>query len=62
MVPVLEIPRTGEIIKGHVTLGSLRSRQDFMIANAVTGPYTDGKTTDESIALVLSENPSTWCP
>ena len=25
-------PRTGEIIKGHVTLGSLRIRQDFMIA------------------------------
>ncbi|MBL4602127.1 MAG: zinc-dependent metalloprotease [Emcibacteraceae bacterium] len=47
-------PRTGEIIKGHVTLGSLRSRQDFMIANAVTGPYTDGKSTDKSIALVLA--------
>ncbi len=47
-------PRTGEIIKGHVTLGSLRSRQDFMIANAVTGPYTDGKNTDESLELVLA--------
>jgi hypothetical protein len=47
-------PRTGEIIKGHVTLGSLRSRQDFMIANAVTGPYADGKSTDESIELVLA--------
>ena len=47
-------PRTGEIIKGHVTLGSLRSRQDFMIANAVTGPYGDGKTIDDSLALVLA--------
>ncbi len=47
-------PRTGEIIKGHVTLGSLRSRQDFMIANAVTGPYADGKNTDESLELVLA--------
>ena len=27
-------PRTGEIIKGHVSLGSLRIRQDFMIAQA----------------------------
>ncbi|PTX42914.1 uncharacterized protein DUF5117 [Christiangramia gaetbulicola] len=28
-------PRTGEIIKGHVSLGSLRIRQDFMIAQAM---------------------------
>lgn len=28
-------PRTGEIIKGHVSLGSLRVRQDFMIAQAL---------------------------
>lgn len=47
-------PRTGEIIKGHVTLGSLRSRQDFMIANAVTGPYKDGGSIDESLELVLA--------
>ena len=32
-------PRTGEIIKGHVTLGSLRVRQDFLIATGFTGPY-----------------------
>lgn len=36
-------PRTGEIIKGQVTLGSLRSRQDFMIAEALLAPYLDGK-------------------
>ena len=29
-------PRTGEIIKGHVSLGSLRIRQDYMIAQALT--------------------------
>ena len=29
-------PRTGEILKGHVSLGSLRIRQDFMIAQALT--------------------------
>jgi hypothetical protein len=28
-------PRTGEIIKGHVSLGSLRVRQDFLIAQAL---------------------------
>lgn len=34
-------PRTGEIIKGHVSLGSLRVRQDFMIAQGVLSPYAD---------------------
>ncbi len=47
-------PRTGEIIKGHVTLGSLRSRQDFLIANGVTAPYADGKSTKDDIDLVLA--------
>ncbi|MCR9229276.1 MAG: DUF5117 domain-containing protein, partial [Flavobacteriaceae bacterium] len=28
-------PRTGEILKGHVSLGSLRIRQDFIIAQAL---------------------------
>lgn len=32
-------PRTGEIIKGHVTLGSLRLRQDYLIAEALLSPY-----------------------
>jgi Met-zincin/Domain of unknown function (DUF5117) len=32
-------PRTGEIIKGNVTLGSLRARQDYLIAEALTSPY-----------------------
>ncbi len=33
-------PRTGEIIKGHVTLGSLRVRQDYLIAVGLTSPFT----------------------
>ncbi len=33
-------PRNGEIIKGHVTLGSLRIRQDFMIAEGMLAPYS----------------------
>ncbi|HEX6889688.1 MAG TPA: zinc-dependent metalloprotease [Chryseolinea sp.] len=36
-------PRTGEIIKGHVSLGSLRVRQDFLIAEGLLAPYEDGK-------------------
>ncbi|ASM51181.1 hypothetical protein PESP_a3356 [Pseudoalteromonas espejiana DSM 9414] len=35
-------PRTGEILKGHVTLGSLRIRQDILIAEALAAPYLKG--------------------
>lgn len=35
-------PRTGEIIKGHVTLGSLRLRQDYLIAEGLLAPYKNG--------------------
>ena len=31
-------PRTGEILKGHVTLGSLRVRQDQLLVNALDSP------------------------
>ncbi|MEZ4840057.1 MAG: zinc-dependent metalloprotease [Flavobacteriaceae bacterium] len=40
-------PRTGEIIKGHVSLGSLRIRQDFMIAQALQAMYKDNDTGDK---------------
>jgi hypothetical protein len=36
-------PRTGEILKGHVTLGSLRVRQDYLIATGLLAPYEQGK-------------------
>jgi Met-zincin/Domain of unknown function (DUF5117) len=36
---VVADPRTGEIIKGNVTLGSLRARQDYLIAEALLSPY-----------------------
>ena len=36
-------PRTGEIIKGHVILGSLRVRQDYLIAEGLLAPYEEGK-------------------
>ncbi len=32
-------PRTGEILKGNVTLGSLRVRQDLLIALGLTSPF-----------------------
>ncbi len=36
-------PRTGEIIKGQVSLGSLRVRQDYLIAEGLLAPYEKGK-------------------
>lgn len=35
-------PRTGEILKGHVTLGSLRVRQDWLLGEGLTSPYLQG--------------------
>ena len=46
-------PRTGEIIKGHVSLGSLRIRQDFLIAQALQAPYTNNDT-DDQFALEMA--------
>ncbi|MFN8811566.1 MAG: zinc-dependent metalloprotease [Acidobacteriota bacterium] len=43
-------PRTGEILKGHVTLGSLRIRQDFMIAEGMLAPY---ETADASTRRMM---------
>lgn len=37
-------PRTGEIIQGRVSLGSLRDRQDFLIAEGLLAPYGKGKS------------------
>jgi hypothetical protein len=51
-------PRTGEIIKGNVTLGSLRGRQDYLIAEALLAPYRKGKASadeanDAALQMVL---------
>ncbi len=51
-------PRTGEIIKGNVTLGSLRGRQDYLIAEALLAPYASGKSkqdpaNDAALQMVL---------
>ncbi len=37
----IEDPRTGEIIKGNVTLGSLRIRQDFLIGSGLVPVFGD---------------------
>lgn len=42
-------PRTGEIIKGHVSLGSLRVRQDYLIAEGLLAPYEDGKPVNKAM-------------
>jgi hypothetical protein len=35
-------PRTGEILKGHVSLGSLRVRHDFLVAQGLLAPFVEG--------------------
>jgi len=49
-------PRTGEIIKGHVSLGSLRIRQDFMIAlGLIEAPFAEGSNKEnEALQMAIS--------
>lgn len=48
-------PRTGEIIKGHVSLGSLRVRQDYLIAEGLLMPYGDSLSANDSmLAMALA--------
>lgn len=42
-------PRTGEIIKGIVSLGSLRVRQDYLIATGLLAPFKDGMPADDKM-------------
>jgi Met-zincin/Domain of unknown function (DUF5117) len=42
-------PRTGEIIKGHVSLGSLRVRQDYLIAQGLLAPFANGIPADNKM-------------
>ncbi|WP_205573308.1 zinc-dependent metalloprotease [Flavisolibacter nicotianae] len=42
-------PRTGEIIKGNVTLGSLRVRQDYLIATGLLAPFENGVPADNKM-------------
>lgn len=48
-------PRTGEIIKGHVSLGSLRIRQDYMIAQALTNePFASENNNNKMKELAVA--------
>ncbi|WP_412060985.1 zinc-dependent metalloprotease [Rubrivirga sp. IMCC45206] len=53
-------PRTGEILKGHVSLGSLRVRQDYLIAEGLLAPYAGANAAgfapeaDPMLALALA--------
>lgn len=42
-------PRTGEIIKGQVTLGSLRVRQDYLIFTALLSPFQNGQNVSDKM-------------
>ena len=43
-------PRTGEIIKGVVSLGSLRVRQDYLLAEGLLSPYATGDEVPPELA------------
>ena len=47
-------PRTGEIIKGNVSLGSLRIRQDFLLGNGLIPAYAE---TNENSFCMFGDSP-----
>ena len=48
-------PRTGEILKGHVLLGSLRVRQDYMIAQGLASIFENGdESSDPLVQMALA--------
>lgn len=48
-------PRTGEIIKGNVTLGSLRVRQDYLIAQGLLAPFENGTPVNDKMLKMALE-------
>jgi hypothetical protein len=47
-------PRTGEIVKGHVSLGSLRVRHDYLLAEGLLSPYAGEGVPPEMEAMALA--------
>ncbi len=47
-------PRTGEIIKGHVSLGSLRVRQDYLIAQGLKAAFDGSQDDKELVEMALA--------
>lgn len=48
-------PRTGEILKGHVSLGSLRVRQDYLIAQGLLQPFEEGAPANPNMLKMAVE-------
>jgi hypothetical protein len=46
-------PRTGEIIKGIVTLGSLRGRQDYLIFESLLAPHAAGSHSHDALTAAI---------
>ncbi len=53
MGEVVTDPRTGEVLKGNVTLGSLRGRQDYLIAESLLSPYGSAADTTAGSQAML---------
>jgi hypothetical protein len=47
-------PRSGEILKGHVSLGSLRVRQDLLIARGMTSAFADAGDDTATMDMALA--------
>lgn len=47
-------PRTGEIIKGHVSLGSLRVRQDFLIAQGIISRFDESSDDPRMLQMAIA--------
>ncbi|WP_372369882.1 zinc-dependent metalloprotease [Candidatus Uabimicrobium sp. HlEnr_7] len=52
--PSVVDPRTGEIIKAHIVLGSSRIRQDYLIAQGLLSPFKSKINADNNPMLKLS--------
>lgn len=47
-------PRSGEILKGHVSLGALRVRQDILLAEGLLSPYVDRDVDERVTEMALA--------
>ncbi|MEM7310288.1 MAG: zinc-dependent metalloprotease [Planctomycetota bacterium] len=47
-------PRTGQILKGHVTLGALRVRQDVLLAEGLLSPYEGAERDQRVLDMALA--------
>ena len=53
--PSIADPRTGEILKGHVILGSLRGRQDALMGLGLIQPYRHASQGSPEAATLFAE-------